>query len=226
MDQHTAELDFCPWRSCSRGRRRQRADRASGRLSAIVAYLVAGIVIGPFGLAYSDAGKHPHRRRTRRRDAAVPDRARTGALAPARDAPRHFRPRRRAARRSPRRRSARSPMRPACSTGAAHSSRASRSRSRRPRSRCTFSRSAAICSAIYGQRAFAILLFQDIVGRAIAGAACRCWRRARRARRTTLCRDADVGRLVAGAIAALVARRPLSAQSVLPPARLRPARAR
>ncbi len=41
------------------------------RLSAIVAYLVAGVVIGPYGLGiFSKPETHPHRRRTGRRDAA------------------------------------------------------------------------------------------------------------------------------------------------------------
>ena len=41
------------------------------RLSAIVAYLVAGVVIGPYRARhFQQARNHPHRRRTGRRDAA------------------------------------------------------------------------------------------------------------------------------------------------------------
>ena len=100
--------------------------------------------------------------RARRRDAAVPDRARAGALAAARDAARHFRPRRRSTVADRRGDRAGSRSRPGLFGWRARWSPASRSRCRRPRSRCACWRSAATCSSAYGQRAFAILLFQDM----------------------------------------------------------------
>ena len=191
------------------------------RLSAIVAYLVAGVVIGPYGLGmFSAARDHRHGRRARRRDAAVPDRARAGAVAPARDAARHLRPRRRAtcAHRRGASRGLRS--RPACSTGAARWSQASRSRCRRPRSRCASWKSADTCSnptasahsrsccsrtwrSCRCSRSIPLLAPGERSHRACDARRYRELRRARRAR------DRGPGR-----------RRPLSAQSVLPPARL------
>ena len=70
------------------------------RLSAIVAYLAAGVVIGPYGFRPGAGARDDHHGvRARRRPAAVPDRPRTRILAPAGAASRHIRPRRRPARR-------------------------------------------------------------------------------------------------------------------------------
>jgi hypothetical protein len=195
------------------------------RLSAIVAYLIAGVVIGPFGfgifktpeqiLTVAELGVvmllfliglelELSRLLAMRRaifGLGVAQLVLTAAAIAA------------------------SRLRPACSTGAPRWSPASRSRSRRPRSRCASWRIAAPCRrlrparlrdpAVSGHGGRAAARAGAAARRHRAGDRAAQPRRDREQRRADRRRDRRAGH-----------RRALSAQSVLPPARLDRTRAR